>query len=98
MQARGQLKFKREIRRRRRQSAWVTLRGHQIECRLTNLSQEGAQIVVGRDTELPDRFAISLVPNVPDKKFCEVVWRKGNAMGLKFIDCPPAPLRHPRPG
>ena len=86
MQTRGQLKFKREVRRRRRQSAWVTLRGHQIECRLINLSQGGAQIVVDGDMELPDRFAISLVPNIPDKKFCEVIWRKGNAMGLKFID------------
>ena len=86
MQTRGQLKFKREVRRRRRQSAWVKLRGRQIECRLTDLSQGGAQIVVDRDTELPDRFAISLVPKVSDKKSCEVIWRKGNVMGLKFID------------
>ena len=86
MQTRGYLRFKRDIRRRRHQSAWVTLRGNQIECRLTNVSQGGAEIVVDRDTELPDRFALSLVPNVPNKKFCEVIWRQGNAMGLKFID------------
>lgn len=86
MQPRVRLRFKRDIRRRRHQSAWITLRGSQIECRVMNLSQGGAQIVVDGDTELPDRFALSLVPNIPDKKVCEVIWRKGNAMGLKFID------------
>jgi len=86
MQTRGHLRFKRDIRRRRHQSAWVTLRGNQIECRLTNLSQAGAQIVVDPDTEFPDRFALSLVPDIPNKKSCEVIWRRGNAMGLKFID------------
>jgi hypothetical protein len=86
MQPRVHLRFKRDIRRRRHQSAWIRLRGSQIECRVTNLSQGGVQIVVDRDTELPDRFALLLVPNIPNKKFCEVIWRKGNAMGLKFID------------
>jgi len=86
MQTRAHLRFKRDIRRRRHQSAWVTLRGNQIECRLTNLSQAGAQIVVDPDTEFPDRFALSLVPDIPNKKSCAVIWRRGNTMGLKFID------------
>jgi PilZ domain len=86
MQARVQLKFKRDNRRRRHQSAWITLHGAEIECSLTNLSQGGAQIVVHRDTELPDRFSLSLVPNVANKRSCEVIWRQGRTMGLKFID------------
>ena len=86
MQTRVQLKFKRDNRRRRHQSAWITLRGNRIECSLTNLSLGGAQIIVDRDTQLPDRFSLSLVPDVPGKKSCEVIWRRGNAIGLKFID------------
>jgi hypothetical protein len=86
MQARVQLKFKRDNRRRRHQSAWITLHGAEIECSLTNLSQGGAQILVDRGTEFPDRFSLSLVPNVANKKSCQVIWRQGCAMGLKFID------------
>ena len=86
MQARAQLKFKRDNRRRRHQSAWIVLRGNQVECSLTNLSLGGAQIVVDRDMELPDRFSLSLVPGLPDKKSCAVIWRRGNAIGLKFTD------------
>jgi hypothetical protein len=86
MQTRVQLKFKRDNRRRRHQSAWITHEGHEIECSLTNLSQGGAQIAVDRHIEFPDCFSLSLVPNVADKKSCEVIWRQGCAMGLKFID------------
>jgi hypothetical protein len=86
MQSRVQLKFKRDNRRRRHQSAWITLHGAEIECCLTNLSQAGAQIVVDRDTELPVCFSLSLVPNVANKRSCEVIWRQGRTMGLKFID------------
>jgi hypothetical protein len=87
MQTRVQLKFKRDNRRRRHQSAWLTLHGAEIECSLTNLSQGGAQIVVDRDTEVPDRFLLSLVPNVANnKKSCELIWRQGCTIGLKFID------------
>jgi len=86
MRTRAQLKFKRDNRRRRHQSAWIALRGNQVECSLTNLSLGGAQIIVDSDTEVPDRFFLSLVPNVSGKKSCEVIWRRGNAIGLKFID------------
>ena len=86
MQVQPRLRFKREIRRRRHQSAWVALRGNQIECRLTNLSSGGAQIVGDGATEFPDRFALSLVPTIPSKKFCEVMWRRGKALGIRFLD------------
>jgi hypothetical protein len=80
------LKLKRETRRRRHQSAWINLHGSQIECSLTNLSHRGAQIVVDADLEVPHRFALSLVPDIPNTKSCEVIWRQGKTMGIKFID------------
>ena len=51
-----------------------------------NLSYQGARIVIDADTEVPNRFALSLVPNIPNKKFCEVIWRHGKTLGIKFID------------
>jgi hypothetical protein len=61
-------------------------RGTQIECSLANLSHRGARIEIDTDTEVPNRFALSLVPNIPDRKFCEVIWRHGKTLGIKFID------------
>jgi len=86
MQTQRRLRLKRETRRRRHQSAWITLHGNQIECSLTNLSHGGARIVIAAATELPDRFALSLVPNIPDRKLCEVIWRHGKTIGIKFVD------------
>jgi hypothetical protein len=75
--------FKREVRRRRYQSAWIT--GHGLtnhECRLNNLSQSGAELVV--EVAVPSRFEIRLVPNTARTKHCEVVWRQGKTIGIKF--------------
>jgi hypothetical protein len=51
-----------------------------------NLSHGGARIVIAAAIELPHRFALSLVPNIPDRKLCEVIWRHGKTIGIKFVD------------
>jgi hypothetical protein len=81
------IKFKREIRRRRYQSAWITTAPGRMatECCLTNLSQGGAQIIIGAGIDLPSSFTITLVPNTDQQKTCEVVWRRGNTVGLRFV-------------
>jgi hypothetical protein len=64
------------------------LRDGHIECSLKNLSLRGAQIIVDASSALPNRFALSLVPDARNPKICEVIWRRGDAMGLKFVDWP----------
>ncbi|MBR1279649.1 PilZ domain-containing protein [Bradyrhizobium sp. AUGA SZCCT0283] len=77
--------FTREVRRRRYQSAWITTHGlADYECRLSNLSQSGAELVVGIGDVLPSRFQIRLVPNSARAKYCEVVWRQGKTIGVRF--------------
>jgi hypothetical protein len=34
---------------------------------------------------LPSRFEITLVPNSGRTELCEVVWRQGKTIGVKFI-------------
>ncbi len=77
---------KREVRRRRFQYAWISIDGSRIqhECRLANLSHGGAQIIIEHGIILPERFAIALVPDTPHRKSCEVVWRRGQTVGIKF--------------
>jgi hypothetical protein len=79
-------RFKREVRRRRCLSAWITADGLMThECRLNNLSLSGAELVVEVANVLPSRFEIGLVPNSAKTKRCEVVWRQGRTIGVKFI-------------
>jgi PilZ domain len=81
------VKLKREARRRRAQLAWIAIDGNvqRHECRLTNLSQHGAQIVTDGAVDIPGRFSLSLVPNSNTKKTCEVVWQQRRTFGIKFV-------------
>ena len=78
--------FKREVRRQRYQSAWITAHGlTDYECRLSNLSQSGAELAVEVADVLPSHFKITLVPNSGKATLCEIVWRQGKTIGVKFI-------------
>ena len=81
------LKFKREVRRRRHHSAWITATDGlaQYECRLTNLSQAGAEIIIDAATELPSYFALAFVPTGATRRSCEVIWRRGKTVGIRFV-------------
>ena len=84
---RPKLKVKRrEVRKRRHQSAWITLDGGtaKFECGLEDLAQSGAKITVDRVVEIGSRLDIAFVPRAAARR-CEVVWRRGNKLGLRFI-------------
>ncbi|QWG16185.1 PilZ domain-containing protein [Bradyrhizobium sediminis] len=74
-----------QIRRRRRQSAWITFDGEATdrECWVADVSQGGAKIT-GVAAEVGSQFDITLVPHAP-KRRCEVVWRHGRTLGIKFL-------------
>ncbi|WP_426442319.1 PilZ domain-containing protein [Bradyrhizobium genosp. P] len=72
------------LRRRRRQSAWVTRDGvTDHECSVSDVSERGARINSDIEVAPGSRLGITLVPGAP-KRTCEVVWRRGNTLGIKF--------------
>jgi hypothetical protein len=45
----------------------------------------GAKIMTDAAIDVRDRFALALVPAHPTRQPCEVVWRRGNIYGIKFL-------------
>jgi hypothetical protein len=70
----------------RQQSAWITLNGvATTECRIMDISKIGAKIVPGGSSIVPARFELSFVQGDQKRKACEVIWRRGRMLGIKFI-------------
>jgi len=67
----------------RRQSAWITLNGETpTECTVMDISKRGAKIVPEGLSAVPDCFDLVLGDQ---KQACEVVWRRGRILGIKFV-------------
>jgi hypothetical protein len=84
---RPKLKVKRQqLRRRRHQSAWITLDGGPTkhECEVADVSDAGAKISLSGLVETGGQLSIAFVPRGAARR-CEVVWRRGNMLGIKFI-------------
>jgi hypothetical protein len=58
--------------------------GGSIKCVLFDLSPGGAKLKSERP--LPDTFYVMLRPDL--KRWCKVIWRRGNRVGVKFIADP----------
>jgi hypothetical protein len=78
-------RLKREIRRRRQQWATVTLEGETIvhDCHVFDVSQNEAKVVIDVAAEIGVRFGLALVPH--RARQCEIVWRRGRTLGIKFV-------------
>lgn len=83
---------KRKTRRRRCHTAWVTLRdGYtRAECRILDVSEDGAQISCKKADALLDRFVMAYALTAPTSRTCEIVWRQGQTLGIKYADKPPS--------
>ncbi len=55
-----------------------------IPCVLINLSTGGARLNVMSPSDLPDAFLLT-VETEQLKLKCQVVWRKGDEVGVKFV-------------
>jgi hypothetical protein len=77
--------LKRNVRRQRHQRAWITPDGEVTvrQCRVLDVSQYGAKIVIDVGAEIGARFGLAFVPNHPRQ--CEIVWRRGRTLGIKFV-------------
>jgi hypothetical protein len=81
-------KVQREPRRLlNKQPAWITVDDGMTEreCFVLDLAPGGAKIMIDAEIDVRDRFALALVPAHPTRKPCEVVWRRGNIYGIKFL-------------
>jgi hypothetical protein len=81
-------KVQREPRRQlHKQSAWITVDNGMTkrECFVLDVSPSGAKIMTDAAIDVRDRFGLALVPAHPKRQPCEVVWRRGNTYGIKFL-------------
>ena len=75
---------KRETPRRRNFSGHIVLgREPHLDCRIQDLSQYGAMIVVESPSIVPDQFELAFHP-ADHGRACRVVWRRNRLLGVKF--------------
>ena len=55
------------------------------ECLVLDVSPGGAKIMTDAGIEVGDRIRLALVPTHEKRQPCEVVWRRGNTFGVKFV-------------
>jgi hypothetical protein len=80
-------KRKRDPRKARRHKAWITF-DHDVrsfECQVFDVSAYGAKLAADIDVVVGTSFRLSVAPDSLVRKPCEVVWRRGRQIGVKFI-------------
>jgi hypothetical protein len=50
-----------------------------------DVSPTGARIMTDTVMDVRDTFKLALVPAHPKRQPCEVVWRRGDTYGIKFL-------------
>src|ERR1700683_1838882 len=81
-------KQKREPRRARQHTAWLTFDDDFVshECQVLDVSLNGAKLVAEIGLEIGNTFRLSAVPHALVRQRCEVVWRRGKVFGVKFME------------
>jgi hypothetical protein len=78
---------KREARKSVRQSGWITLDGGFAarQCVVQDISSTGAKITVDDPNVLPAKLRLAFARDARTGRNCEVVWRRGKSVGIKFV-------------
>ena len=78
---------KREARKSVQQPGWVTLDGGFAarQCVVQDLSSSGAKITVDDASVLTGRLRLAFSRDARTGRSCEVVWRRGKSLGVKFV-------------
>jgi hypothetical protein len=45
----------------------------------------GAKVVVDESSGIPNSFELAFFQSVGQRQMCEVVWRTGKVLGVKFV-------------
>lgn len=68
-----------------RYAAWIALDDRQpASCFLSDISDLGARLDVEDSTLIPDRFVLLLAQHNAPKRYCTVIWRETNQIGVRF--------------
>ena len=78
---------KREVRKSVHQPGWITLEGGFAArpCVVQDLSSTGAKVTVDDPNALPGRLRLAFSRDARTGRSCEVVWRRGKTVGVKFV-------------
>ena len=78
---------KREVRKSLRQPGWITLDGGFAArpCVVQNMSSTGAKITIDDPNMLPAKLRLAFTRDARTGRPCEVVWRRGKSVGVKFV-------------
>jgi hypothetical protein len=78
---------KRDVRKSLQQSGWITLDGGFAArpCVVQDMSASGAKITVDDPNVLPAKLRLAFTRDARTGRPCEVVWRRGKSLGLKFV-------------
>jgi hypothetical protein len=59
-------------------------------CILRDVSQTGARLELSAAEQLPDEFVLGLTEAMEPRRQCQVVWRKPEVVGVRFVPLPSA--------
>jgi len=78
---------KREARKSVHQAGWITLDGGFAArpCVVQDMSSTGAKITVDDGNVLPGRLRLAFSRDARTGRNCDVVWRRGKSLGVKFV-------------
>jgi hypothetical protein len=78
---------KRESRKSLQQSGWITLEGGFAArpCVVRDMSASGAKVTIDDPNPLPARLRLAFSRDARTGRNCEVVWRRGRSVGIKFV-------------
>jgi hypothetical protein len=78
---------KREPRKSLQQPGWITLDGGFAArpCTVQDMSSTGAKITVDDPNVLPAKLRLAFSRDARTGRSCEVVWRRGKSVGVKFV-------------
>jgi hypothetical protein len=87
-------KRKRDVRKKRHHGAWITFDDdiQSYECQVLDVSPGGAKLAADIDAIVGTSFRLSAAPHSLVRKPCEVVWRRGRQIGVKFKDEAPGSI------
>jgi len=86
---------KREARKSLHQAGWITLEGGFAArpCVVRDLSSSGAKLTIDDPNTLPAKLRLAFSRDARTGRPCEVVWRRGQTVGIKFVRWPRPPPR-----
>ena len=72
-------------------AAWLEIDGEARlrRCRLVDVSSNGARLIVENVDNIPDSFNLLLSRFGRSQYRCNVVWKRGDEVGVEFLALPP---------